>query len=85
LQLIQPGEWNKEVYRQHVRSALQRKIFFGMRYYLPFINMNVTYDNQRLRDELGDECPPLPAATDYLGSLLEMITMGQAVEELALP
>ena len=61
------------------------KIFFGMRFYLPFLNMNVTYDNRRLREELGADCPRLPPLSEYLGSLLDLITMGQAVGELALP
>jgi thioester reductase-like protein len=74
LQLIPPDQWTREVHRQYVRTPGQRKIFASLRNYLPFLNMNVLYDNTRLQQELGDRFPPLPPLTAYLEELLSLIS-----------
>ena len=51
-------------------------MFATLRNYLPFLNMNVLYDNSRLRQELGDAFPPLPRLSTYLGDLLTLIDQG---------
>ena len=42
--------------------------------YLPFINLNLIYDNSRLLDELGDDLPHLPKFTQYVSQMLRVIT-----------
>ncbi|HSW43993.1 MAG TPA: SDR family oxidoreductase [Phycisphaerae bacterium] len=74
LQLIRPEEWTPGIHRRYVQSALQRKCFATIRHYLPFLNMDVAYDNSRLREELGDEAARIPHVTDYLAGLLRLVT-----------
>jgi nucleoside-diphosphate-sugar epimerase len=74
LRLMAPAQWTREIHRQYISTAEQRKIFAALRNYLPFMNMNVLYDNRRLREELGDRFPPLPPFTAYLSELLSLMT-----------
>lgn len=74
LRLVAPSQWTRELHRQYVSTPERRKIFASLRNYLPFLNMNVLYDNSRLRDELGDQFPVLPPFTSYLPELLSLIS-----------
>ena len=49
IQLIPPKEWTRSVHREFVRTPLQRRIFRSLRHYLPFMNMDVVYDDARFR------------------------------------
>jgi len=71
--LTPPSEWTKEKHRQYLGAAQQRKLFSTFRYYLPFLNMDVVYDNARLRAELGDDFPEITPVTEYLGDLLKLV------------
>ena len=73
LTLIPPSEWTREKHRQYLGAAHQRKRFATFRYYLPFLNMDVVYDNTRLRTELGNELPVITPVTQYLGDLLNLV------------
>ena len=73
LTLIPPSEWTREKHRQYLGAARQRKLFSTFRYYLPFLNMDVVYDNTRLRTELGHELPEITPVTEYVGDLLNLI------------
>ncbi len=84
LTLIPPAKWTREMTRMHVKTRLQQEIFSRLRYYLPFLNMDVVYDNTRLRQELGAPLN-LPPVTDYMGGLLSQITAGSALQEAAAP
>lgn len=64
-------QWTRDMHRTYVHSKEQRKIFHALKNYLPFLNMNVVFDNSRLRDELGERFPALPRLTDYIVELLE--------------
>lgn len=64
-------QWTRDLHRMYVRTPEQRKIFHALRNYLPFLNMNVLFDNTRLRAELGDRFPALPRLSEYLGGLLD--------------
>jgi thioester reductase-like protein len=77
LRMIAPAEWTRETQRKYVHTPKQRKAFASLRNYLPFINMNVLYDNSRLRQELGDRFPPLPPFSAYLEELLGLISSGR--------
>ncbi len=73
LQLIPPSGWTREKHRQYLGAARQRKLFSTFRYYLPFLNMDVVYDNARLRAELGDQMPDITPFTEYASGLLDLI------------
>lgn len=85
LRLTSPLEWSSELERQYISSPLQRRIFFAMSYYLPFLNMNVVWDNRRLRDELGEESLAIAPVQSYLGRMLEQISAEDAMRETAAP
>lgn len=76
LRLISPAQWTRDVHRRHIHLSEQRKVFATLRNYLPFLNMNVLYDNSRLQQELGDVFPPLPRLSAYITELLELIAQG---------
>jgi thioester reductase-like protein len=76
LRLIPPAQWTREIHRQCIHKPEQRRAFATLRNYLPFLNMNVLYDNSRLRQELGDLFPPLPRLTTYITELLELMAQG---------
>ena len=62
-----------------------RKVFYGLQYYLPFLNMDVVFDNTRLFEDLGREFPALPLPTAYLDELLAQISVTKALQETAVP
>jgi len=73
LKLIPPSEWTRDKHRQYLGAAHQRKLFSTFRYYLPFLNMDVVYDNARLRTELGDQFPKISPVAEYMGNLLNLV------------
>lgn len=79
LRLVPPSQWTRELHRKYVSLPEQRRVFASLRNYLPFLNMNVLYDNSRLRQELGDRFPPLPPLASYLGELIELLSTGRGV------
>jgi thioester reductase-like protein len=83
LKLIPPSEWKSSEFRHFVKTDRQRKIFFGLKYYLPFINMNVTFNNARL-EELVGKCH-IPTPKSYLGDLLGKIKIDDAFRESQSP
>ncbi len=76
LQLIAPSNWSKDLHRRYLGRPQQRKLFSTFRYYLPFLNMNVAYDNTRLRAELGDAFPEITPVRDYMDEQLDILTRG---------
>ena len=79
LRLIPLAQWTRDVHRNYIRTPEQRRIFASLRNYLPFLNMNVLYDNTRLRAELGDRFPECPPLTSYLEELLDLISHDRGV------
>ena len=73
LKLIPPSEWTRDKHRQYLGAAHQRKLFSTFRYYLPFLNMDVVYDNTRLRAELGNWLPEITPVAEYAGNLLNLV------------
>jgi len=74
LVLIPPAEWTRETHRRYVSTRRQRKLFSTLKHYLPFLNMDVVYDNTRLRNELGEAALEIPPVTSYIRALLRLIT-----------
>lgn len=67
-----------------IYSFRQRVLFQGIKYYLPFANMNVVYDNDRIVSELEEknECPQL---FNYLETILDNIDEKAVLTELRTP
>lgn len=84
-QLIAPEEWTPAEQRRFVQTREQRKIFHALRYYLPFLNMDVTFDNTRLYQDLGDRVPEFDTFDSYSDHLLNQIGLNDAIAEMALP
>lgn len=74
LRLISPLNWTRDLHRQFVRTPTQRKCFATIKHYLPFLNMDVAYDNARLREEIGEEAVRIAHVTNYLAGLLRLVT-----------
>lgn len=85
LQMIHPDHWGIKEQRRYVRSPLQRKIFHGLKYYLPFLNMNVTYDNDRFYQALGPRSPEFVPFDSYVDDLLAQINLEDAICKSAIP
>jgi nucleoside-diphosphate-sugar epimerase len=85
LNLFAPTEWSRARHREFVTTPLQRRVFRALRHYLPFLNMDVVYDNARLRADLGTAYPPVRPAAEYLPELLRLIRQRAALREAALP
>src|SRR5262249_32245947 len=85
LRLIPPGEWTRAEHRTFVRTRLQREVFRSLRHYLPFLNMDVVYDDARLRADLGAAAPAVRPLDEYLPDLLRRIRSVAALREAALP
>ncbi len=77
--LIPPEQWNQsheKILEEQGLSTLYQSLL-----YLPFINLNLIYDNSRLVSELGDDLPQLPKFTDYVGEMLRVITPERLASE----
>lgn len=65
-------------------KGLQKKIYDSLKFYEPFINMNIIYDNQRLVDELP-EMNKVPSLLNYLPGILDQIDEEMALSEAKNP
>lgn len=74
LKLVPPAEWTHDLHRRCARTPQQRKVLSALRHYLPFLNMNVAYDNSRLCGLLNGSLPVLEPFHAYAGGLLEVMT-----------
>jgi long-chain acyl-CoA synthetase len=85
LRLIPPSEWTLSAHREYVRSRFQKRVFRSLKLYLPFLNMDVVFDDARFRAEVptGELLPR--KATDYLPGLLRLIRQKAALLEAAIP
>ena len=85
LRLLSPTAWSGRERQRCIRSPRQRTLFWAIRHYLPFLNMNVVYDNRRLHAEAPEVLGSLAPATGYLPSLLRLISPETAFAEAARP
>ena len=76
LALLPRDQWDATRY---VQSRKQRQLYFAIRHYLPFLNMDVTFDNSRLAREVG--FPGYLHPSDYLNPLLRLIPFEEALQE----
>jgi nucleoside-diphosphate-sugar epimerase len=85
LRLVPPAEWTPALHRRFIDTRLRRQVFRSLRHYLPFLNMDVVYDDARLREVVpAAEVPILPPA-NYLPNLLGLIREKAAMKEACLP
>lgn len=85
LKLVPPAEWTRALHREAVNTPLRRRVFRSLRHYLPFLNMDVVYDDTRLREVVSaDDLPVLPPES-YLADILSLIRQKAALQEACLP
>lgn len=84
IELVPMDAWNRESLRKYVRGDTRKRVFRSLRHYLPFLNMNVVFDNARLQTELGNDFAPEPIA-NYFTDLVGLIRAKAALQEAALP
>lgn len=82
---IPKSDWKKEHMIRYVVTPEQRKLYFSFRYYLPFLNMDVVFDNSRLKKETDVEDLGLRHPTQYLPDLLKMVRYDDAILECENP
>jgi thioester reductase-like protein len=85
LQLVPPEKWTNDHQERYVHNRLQVVMYNSLKYYLPFLNMDVVYDARRLQRELGADCPQVRPAEEYLLDLVDIISAKTAIREAALP
>jgi hypothetical protein len=85
LHLIKPEFWTINDEHKYITTARQRRLYATLQHYLPFLNMNVTFSTQRLRDELGESSSNPSEVGDYMGQLLEQIDAHDAELESVAP
>jgi nucleoside-diphosphate-sugar epimerase len=85
LHLVTPDEWTRTMYRQFVDTPLRRRVFRSLRHYLPFLNMDVVYDDARLREVVPLCDLPVRRPVEYLPELLGLIRQKAALREACLP
>jgi nucleoside-diphosphate-sugar epimerase len=85
LRLVHPDDWSSTDQKAMLRTAIHRRLFLSLRHYMPFLNMDVLYDDSRLRSDLGQAAPRVQPPAEYLPSLLRLIRHQAALQEAALP
>lgn len=77
IKLVRKRSWpQKKV--DNVRFRLLKR---SVGYYLPFLNSDITYSNERMLSELNGSVPQCRPLSEYIGNLLSQITFEEAIEE----
>lgn len=84
VRLVPPADWGRQEQKEYVRSPVQRRMYRSLGHYLPFINMDVVYDDSRLREAVGPS-PAVRPVEDYIGDLFRLIRTNEAILEAAAP
>ncbi len=69
---IPPSEWSEK----HMRKIEEMELgtlYEALLLYLPFINLNLIYDNTKLVEELGSKLPDLPKFDRYVSEMLHIV------------
>jgi nucleoside-diphosphate-sugar epimerase len=67
-----------------VSGRARERLLRPLTLYLPFINADVTYGNDRLLEELGSRAVP-PRAASYVPALIGLISLREAFDEMYQP
>ena len=81
--LIPPNEWSEKHMRK-IQELELGTLYEALLLYLPFINLNLVYDNTRLMEELGENLPPLPKFNQYVGGMLHIMAPDQVPSQALL-
>lgn len=71
-QVVPPEEWD-ESHQQAIAEQGLSTLYEALGLYLPYLNLNLVYDNSRLVEELGEDLPPLARFTDYMSDMFATI------------
>ncbi|HUV39900.1 MAG TPA: hypothetical protein VMY39_09820, partial [Planctomycetota bacterium] len=71
-EVVDPDEWT-DAHRLAIEAQGLGTLYEALNLYLPFINLNLVYDNTRLIEELGDDLPELPKFTEYMNEMVAVI------------
>jgi nucleoside-diphosphate-sugar epimerase len=85
LRLVPPERWARALHREFVNTPLRKRVFRSLRHYLPFLNMDVIYDDARLREVVPAGELPVRPPEEYLAGLLGLIRQKAALKEACLP
>ena len=78
-EFIPPEQWtdsHEQVIEEQGLGTLYQSLL-----YLPFINMNMIYDNTRLIEELGEDFPHLPKFNEYVAEMMHVIKPDKIILE----
>ena len=67
--IIHPDDWT-DAHEETIKEQGLETLYDALKLYLPFLNLNLVWDNKRLLDELGDDLPELQHFTDYLNEMI---------------
>jgi len=67
-----------------ISPRLRERLLRPLDAYLPFINADVSYSNERLNEEIGPDAIA-PCALSYMPQLVAMITLREALDEMLRP
>jgi nucleoside-diphosphate-sugar epimerase len=85
LRLVHPAEWRPSLHRAAVDTPLRRRVFGSLKHYLPFLNMDVVYDDARLREVVPAAELSVRPPAEYLPDLLALVREKAALREAYLP
>lgn len=85
IRLMPPARWGRQYLREYVRTDVQKRVYRSLRHYLPFLNMDVVYDNGRMQADLGPLAPRVSNPAAYLPELLRLIGTRAALREAVMP
>ncbi len=71
-QIVRPEDWD-ESHEQAIEEAGLSTLYEALQVLLPYVNLNLLYDNTRLMKELGDDFPQLPKFCDYFNEMIATI------------
>jgi nucleoside-diphosphate-sugar epimerase len=70
--VVAPEDWDKS-HEQAIEDAGLTSVYEALQLLLPYINLDLRYDNTRLMKELGPDFPELPRFTEYLNEMIATI------------
>jgi nucleoside-diphosphate-sugar epimerase len=79
-EVVRPEDWDETHQRAIAEQGLSG-LYEAIDLYLPYLNLNVVYDNTRLVEELGEDLPHLPKFVEYVNEMIatidpDLIAMG---------
>ncbi len=73
LPVVVPAEEWDESHEQAIEDAGLGTLYEALQVLLPYVNLNLLYDNARLQEELGSDFPHLPKFSEYFNEMIATI------------